>query len=167
MKSLRIEFKSRIPAKKNSVVITRYGKRPSKAYEKWQKKELASLAGTPRIPGPVVIDYQFWIGGTVSPATFDLDNIVASINDILQDAGVIDGDSWDLLPRPDARLMGFTRGEQTVIVTIKQVDAPWVPLLAALRDKAQIKALAARAGVSQKEVVNRIWDKLERLDVAL
>jgi len=167
MKSIRIEFTGRIPAKKNSVVLTKYGKRPSAAYEKWQKAELASLAGTPRIPGPVVVEYQFWIGGTVSPATFDLDNIVSSINDLLQDAGVIDGDSWDLLPRPDARLMGFTRGEQTVIVTIKQVDAPWVPLLAALRDKAQIKALAARAGVTQKEVINRIWDKLERLDVAL
>jgi len=167
MKSIRIEFTGPIPAKKNSVILTRYGKRPSKAYEKWQKAELASLAGTPRIPGPVVVEYQFWIGGVDSPATFDLDNIVASINDLLQDAGVIDGDSWDLLPRPDARLMGFTRGEQTVIVTIRQIEAPWVPLLAALRDKAQIKALAEQAKITQKEVRNRIWDKLERLDLGL
>jgi Holliday junction resolvase RusA-like endonuclease len=165
MAKLVLEFSGHIPAKKNSVVLTRYGKRPSKAYERWEKDELVTLRDTPAIPGPVSISYDFWIGGKDSPALFDLDNIIASINDLLQKAEIISGDDWSMLPKPTPRLMGFIRGEQRTVVTIASVAAPWVPILATLRDGDAVRALAKANGVTIKAQRAALWDQLQGLDI--
>jgi Holliday junction resolvase RusA-like endonuclease len=166
MAKLVLEFSGHIPAKKNSVVLTRYGKRPSKAYERWEKAELATLRDTPAIPGPVSISYDFWIRGKESPALFDLDNIIASINDLLQKAEIISGDDWSMLPAPSPRLRGFVRGEQRTVVTIASVEAPWVPILATLRDGDAVRALAKVNGVTIKAQRAMLWDQLQGLEIA-
>ena len=168
MPSLTLTFTGKIPAKRTSVVMMRLGgKRPSKAYARWEAAELASLADAPRIYGPVAIDYDFWVGGKDVPATFDLDNAIASINDLLQKAQLISGDDWATLPQPCPRLRGFIRGEQRTVVTIASVEAPWVPILAVLCDNAALRSLAAANGLTLTAQRTKLWDELTSIEVAV
>lgn len=170
MSELVLEFTGPVPAKKNSRQgIVRGGRVmsiPSKAYERWEKAELKTLLGVPAVPGPVAIGYEFWVGGKENPALFDLDNSIASINDLLQKAGIIDGDDWSMLPQPTPRLRGFIRGEQRTVVTIRSVEAPWVPILETLRDEDAVKALAKASGVTIKYQRSLLWEQLTSIEVA-
>lgn len=139
---------------------------PSAAYERWEKAELKSLAKAPRIHGPVSIAYDFWVGGKDTPALFDLDNAIASINDLLQKAEIISGDDWSMLPQPLPRLRGFVRGEQRTVVTITSVDAPWVPLLAVLRDKDVLRTLATANGLTLTDQRAALWNQLTQIEVS-
>lgn len=169
MARLVLEFHGHIPAKKNSLRRVMRGDRlltlPSKAYETWAEAELASLRNTPTVPGPISITYDFWIGGKDSPLLFDLDNSIASINDLLQKAEIIDGDDWATLSQASPRLMGFARGEQRTVVTIASVAAPWTPILATLRDGDALRALAKKNGVSLKAQRDALWEQLHRIEV--
>lgn len=172
MSELTLEFTGRIPAKKNSRQgIVRKGRvlnLPSKAYEKWEKTELASLVNCPSVPGPVTIAYEFWIGGVDVPALFDLDNSIASINDLLQKAEIISGDDWAMLPAPHPTLRGFVRGPQRVVVTIRTVAAtPWLDVLAMLRDADLVKAMAKANKISARAQRDLLWEKLTNMEIAL
>jgi hypothetical protein len=169
MAKLVLEFEGHIPAKKNSrqgVVMEdgRVMNLPSKAYTRWEKVELASLIGVPKVPGPVAITYEFWIGGVDAPALFDLDNAIASINDLLQKSEIIDGDDWANLSHPDPKLRGFRRGPQRTVVTIESVEAPWMPILETLRDKEAIRALAKANRTTQKAQRALLWEQLTKIE---
>jgi hypothetical protein len=170
MSELVLTFTGPVPPKKNSLRRVMRGGRllsiPSEAHEKWENRELASLANAPCIPGAVLITYDFWVGGKEIPKLFDFDNATASINDLLQKASIISGDDWAMLPQPTPRLRGFVRGEQRTVVTIKSVEAPWLPLLATLRDADAVRALAKANGVTQKYQRELLWTELTSIEVA-
>ena len=170
MSELVLTFTGSIPPKKNSLRRVMRGGRlftlPSKAHEAWEQRELASLKDAPAIGGAVLIDYDFWVGGKENPRLFDFDNATGSINDLLQKAGIIDGDDWSMLPQPTPRLRGFIRGEQRTVVTIRSVEAPWVPILATLRDGDAVRALAKANGCSIKYQRSLLWEQLTSIEVA-
>lgn len=63
---------------------------PSKAYERFHTDAIEQLLGVSElIPSPYKIDYLFEMKGKLDS---DVDNMMASINDCLQDAGIIDND---------------------------------------------------------------------------
>lgn len=169
MASLTLTFLGHIPAKKNSrqgvVQRGRVMNLPSKAYARWEKAELATLTDAPRMDGPVAITYEFWIGGVNKPLLFDLDNAIASVNDLLQKAEIISGDDWSLLPHPDPILRGFLRGQQRTVVTIRTVDAPWMKILKTLKDDDAVRALAKANGLSIKAQTAALWAQLEAMEV--
>lgn len=85
------------PAKKNSrrgaVRNGRIMNFPSKIYEAWHKDALIQLKTQYKgqAEGKVTIAYQFYVKDNRAR---DLDNMIASINDVLVDAGLIKDDSW-------------------------------------------------------------------------
>lgn len=170
MSELVLTFTGPVPPKKNSLrrvmVRGRLLSIPSKAHEAWEKREMQSLANAPAINGAVLIAYDFWVGGKEIPKLFDFDNATASINDLLQKAGIIDGDDWSMLPQPTPRLRGFIRGEQRTVVTIRSVEAPWVPILATLRDGDAVRALAKANRVTIKAQKALLWEQLTSIEVA-
>ncbi len=94
---MKIKIIGRVISKKNSkrIVTNRYsGKRmvlSSKAYERFKEDALTQLLTVKeKFKGKVHIDYIFNIKGKMR---IDLDNAIASINDILQDAGIIEDDN--------------------------------------------------------------------------
>ena len=63
---------------------------PSKAYERFHEDALWQLKGVKeKFTGPVMVNYVFYQKGKMRQ---DVDNAMASINDVLQDAGIIDDD---------------------------------------------------------------------------
>lgn len=93
---MTIELTGRIPSKKNSRRIFRNGGRmiiaPSAAYESWRTENmlrlrLLHLKAT--LAGPLSLTLHLFLKGKIDQ---DLDNAVASVNDLLQDAGVIEND---------------------------------------------------------------------------
>ena len=90
------EIKGRPASKKNSKQIFRVGNRtiiaPSTAYTRFEKYALEQLLpyrakGT--FTGPIRVVYYFYQLGRLSQ---DVDNAMASINDVLQKSGIIDDD---------------------------------------------------------------------------
>jgi Holliday junction resolvase RusA-like endonuclease len=111
-RSLILTIEGRFIAKKNSRRVLRNrrtGKRfsaPSEAFEDYKaiaiqqirkqlrgEEDLAASIAAPRrkfrLAPPYEVDYHFFIKGN---GLIDVDNAMASVNDILQDAGVIDND---------------------------------------------------------------------------
>jgi Holliday junction resolvase RusA-like endonuclease len=134
--SLTLIITGRFIAKKNSRRVLknrRTGKKfnaPSEAFEKYKtlaiqqiRKQLreegslmASIAAPRRkykIDPPYRIDYFFGVKGK---GLIDVDNAMASINDILQDAGVIDNDTNVLQGYFEKRL-GETEWRATLTIT--------------------------------------------------
>lgn len=160
-----LKFTGHIPSKKNSKIKTRFGAIvPSKAYQMWHKEQMATLAGSVRIPSPVSIEYRFWIGGKAVPARFDLSNAIESINDLLVDAGILEDDSFDCVCSSRAEVMGFIRGEQIVQVVLTHVEHHWFEPLRILKDKEAIVAMATNQGVSQKRIIDSLWEKLTEVN---
>lgn len=164
MAELVLTFNGHIPAKKNSRQGLVRGGRvmslPSKAYSKWEKTELASLVGCPGISGPVEAMYEFWIGGKDSPRLFDLNNSVASINDLLVKAEIIDGDDWAVIVSEHSKVAGFIRGEPECRVTLRSANCHWIETIHQLRDKDGIKAQAKTLNVSQRAFISALWANL-------
>lgn len=95
MHKVSIKIPNRVISKKNSRrLFSKNGKIiniPSGAYAKYKDNALVVLAELPidLMQPPYQINYLFEMKGKMST---DVDNMMASINDILQDAGIIDDD---------------------------------------------------------------------------
>ncbi len=97
MKTQKITIKGRVISKKNSKQIfrNRYTGKPfiksSDAYSDFENDALKQLCNCKAcFFGKVRVDYVFEVKGQMR---IDVDNAIASINDILQQAGVIDDDN--------------------------------------------------------------------------
>ena len=91
MKNISITILGRPASKKNN--RRNFGKvsLPSLAYEKFRETALWQLKIVKdRFDTPVFIDYHFYQKGRLSQ---DSDNAQASINDVLQEAGIISDDT--------------------------------------------------------------------------
>lgn len=89
MKKVTITITGRPASKKNNRRNFGHVSLPSKAYERFHEDALWQLKTVQaRFTGKVRIDYWFMQKGKMRQ---DVDNAMASINDVLQDAGII----WD------------------------------------------------------------------------
>lgn len=93
-KRLCFDIEGRVIAKKNSRQIGYRGGRmvnfPSKRYEEFKETALWQLKRIKeKLKPPYDVRYCFYIKGKMDA---DLDNLIASINDILQEAGIIEND---------------------------------------------------------------------------
>jgi Holliday junction resolvase RusA-like endonuclease len=90
---MKIEILGRPISKKNSKQIFRAGGRlivaPSKAYKTFCESALLQLGKQPTIAPPYYVKYEFQMKGRLDT---DIDNMIAGINDILQECGRIDDD---------------------------------------------------------------------------
>lgn len=97
MSEWSVTLPGRVISKKNSKQVVRASNGrtyvvSSKAYEKWQKAMMGELLGKkPRQPfdQPISLTVTFALKGKIDA---DLDNLEASISDLLQDAEVITND---------------------------------------------------------------------------
>ena len=162
MDSLVLTFETHIPSKKNSVVmLSQGGKRPSKAYQRWHKAEIATLHDAPAIPSPVSISYEFWIGGKDCPREFDCSNSEESINDLLVDAGIITDDSWLHLVQRQSRVAGFVRGEGRCVVTVSHVtDIEWREPVMLLKNAVEIRRLSELTNQPMTKIRQIEWEKI-------
>jgi len=93
-RKLAFDIEGRVIAKKNSRQIGYRGGRmvnfPSKRYEEFKETALWQLKRIKdKLKPPYDVRYIFYIKGKMDA---DLDNLIASINDILQEAGIIEND---------------------------------------------------------------------------
>jgi hypothetical protein len=166
MTSVTLTFIGHVPSKKNSRQGIQHKGRlinlPSKAYQRWEKAELATLHNAPAIHSPVSIRYEFWVGGKSVPREFDLSNAEESINDLLVKAGVIEDDSWLHLIRRDSVLAGFIQGESKTVVTVEHVHGEtWRDAIAILKSPESIAQLAQLQGTTKATVKREQWKILE------
>lgn len=98
-----------VPSKKNSRQIFAKNGRiiniPSRKYKEWHDESLALLDGFGALKPPYSITLVFWMK---DKRKCDLDNKVASILDLLQDAGIIEDDCWQKLVEITARAAGVS-----------------------------------------------------------
>ncbi len=97
MRKQEIIIRERIASKKNSKQVYCRGNRPivtaSSAYKKFRDRALSQIATQfdgEVLCGPLSVSYIFHIKGNYD---IDIDNAIASVNDVLQDAGVIEDDA--------------------------------------------------------------------------
>lgn len=86
------------PAKKNSrkpfIRAGRMMNFPNPKYMQWEKDSLLQLRGRDKPLENITIDYIFFNKDMVKR---DLDNMIASVNDMLVKKGIIVGDHWQTL----------------------------------------------------------------------
>ena len=108
-----------VPSKKNSRQIFAKGSRliniPSKRYKEWHDSALKQLDGFGSLKPPYQIYLVFWMPNN---RRCDLDNKVASVLDLLQDAGIIEDDCWQDLGFIQARAGGISKDAPRVKVEI-------------------------------------------------
>lgn len=94
-----IIIKGRIPSKKNSTVTMARGNRvlhfPSNKYQEWNEDALWQLKGKPKIPNGTHLILQFYLPDN---RKCDLTNKAESIMDTLVDSGLLEDDSWQVIP---------------------------------------------------------------------
>lgn len=113
-----ITILGRVFSKKNSKQIFRTKGRTfvisSKAYQKFQADALTQLyTAKKNMPSPYSVDYTFLLKGKMST---DLDNLIASVNDILQLAGIIDDDK-NITHIKAAKAMNHQDWKTKIIIT--------------------------------------------------
>ncbi len=90
---MKIEILGRPISKKNSKQLIPVRGRtimiPSKAYNQFRKDALVQVLGKKPVLSPYAVRYEFQMKGRLDT---DIDNMIAGINDILQEAGIIDDD---------------------------------------------------------------------------
>lgn len=102
---IKFEIQGETPSKKNSKVFAKIRGRhvpiPSKAHQKWHDDALLQMNAQKAVQGPqepiethVSITLTFYHGNMVRR---DSDNQAASIMDLLQDAGVLADDRWQIV----------------------------------------------------------------------
>lgn len=95
---MQLTITGQTPSKKNSrrpyVRAGRIMNFPSKKHEEWLKGALWELKKYQPVKNRVKIDYMFYVADMRKR---DVDNMVASINDALVKAGIIEEDSWQKL----------------------------------------------------------------------
>ena len=116
-------------AKKNSKRLFRAGGRmivfPSAAYERFKRDALLQLRinGVKKVAGDVSISYNFYFKGKM---WLDFDNAMASINDILTEAGVIDDDR-NILSGSFSVTKGCKDWETILVITKHPIDIVTLP----------------------------------------
>lgn len=127
--SIKLTLVGRPVSKKNSRrnFVHKYTKKvvslPSKAYDSFRASVLADIKSQfysqngSIFDKPVHVSYTFYRKGRYSQ---DNDNAMGSINDILQDSGIIENDA--LIDRGDFRVVHGVKEWRTV-VTITPIDA--------------------------------------------
>ena len=107
------------PSKKNSrQLFYKKGRMiniPSQRYKDWHEQALAQVKGYPLLTPPYQIYLTFWMP---TNRRTDLDNKVASVLDLLQDAGIIEDDCWQKLELIQATSGGISRDCPRVKVEI-------------------------------------------------
>lgn len=96
---MKIVLLGSTPSKKNSRNLFVRGGRivniPSKRHKEWEDSALLQLgAYKGQAEGKVTIAYQFYVKDNRAR---DLDNMIASVNDVLVKAGLLADDSWQCL----------------------------------------------------------------------
>lgn len=134
-----ITITGQTPAQKNSKSIAK-NRATGKMFimsnsnvKNWQKGALYELAGVKeRFPGRVRVDYMFYVKDNRAR---DLDNMIASVNDLLQAAnassvgeksvthktGIITGDHWQVLEIGSAKAE-IDRERPRAEITITEID---------------------------------------------
>lgn len=94
-----IIIKGRIPSKKNNRVPFIRGGRimnfPNKNYKTWNEDALWQLKGKPKIPNGSYLTLNFYMPDN---RKCDLTNKAESIMDTLIDSGLLEDDSWQVIP---------------------------------------------------------------------
>lgn len=91
-----ITIKGRIPSKKNSRINTRSGMSfPSSKYTEWHKDASLQLRGVSKIPNGSFLSLHFYLPDNRKT---DLTNKAESIMDCLVDNGILEDDSWQIVP---------------------------------------------------------------------
>ena len=113
-----------VPAKKNSrqcfVKNGRMINIPSKRYKEWHNQAMWQLEGFGRLKPPYELICTFYFKDNRKR---DLDNALASICDLLQDAGIIDNDNWQDLRSVKAIAGGVSKEAPRVKVEIHSKNA--------------------------------------------
>lgn len=95
----QISIKGRIPSKKNStwtvMVKGRAIRLPSQKYKEWNKDALLQLRGQEKIPTGTHLLLKFYMPDN---RRCDLTNKAESIMDTLVDSGLLEDDSWQIIP---------------------------------------------------------------------
>lgn len=105
-----------VRAKKNSrQLFVRNGKLvniPSYGYAEWHDGAISQLLGVPAAAEyPVRLDCRFWFN---SRHKKDLDNLLTSVLDILQDAGIIENDDYTHVGHVSATFAGYDKEDPRV-----------------------------------------------------
>lgn len=87
-----------VPSQKNSKKVTYINGRPvvytSASVKEWQQSAAWQLKQAPQYQGKVTITYRFYFR---TNRRKDLDNAIASVNDALVKAEIIEDDRWQIL----------------------------------------------------------------------
>jgi Holliday junction resolvase RusA-like endonuclease len=93
-----ITIQGQVPSQKNSKKISCVGSRPVlytlPIVKDWQESAAWQLKGKPNFKEPVVISYTFYVK---DKRRRDLDNMIATVNDALVKAEIIQDDDWQHL----------------------------------------------------------------------
>lgn len=114
------------PPKKNSRICLKNGRNiPSQKYREWQQFSSILIVTQTRklglknpIEKPVSVHIDF-IHGTLQRR--DCDNAASSILDILQDAGVLADDNWQIV-RELHISNAYQKGQPSCTITITEID---------------------------------------------
>lgn len=116
-----IEIKGRVFSKKNSRILTRRGgyitSLPSRAFERYRKDAIRQIGEQPQIKPPYEVIYLFEMKGLGST---DIDNMIAGINDILQEAGILTDDKHILKIKAEKLIGAEEYRTQAWIKTIQK-----------------------------------------------
>jgi hypothetical protein len=92
---IRIVFKGRIPCKKNSQIKTKTAIIPNAEYREWETKWkdllIEQFGGRAYYLEECRVEYDFIFGSNIIT---DISGKMESINDLLQDVGILNQDSW-------------------------------------------------------------------------
>ena len=108
-----------VPSKKNSrQVFAKHGRIiniPSKRYKEWHDESMKMLEGFGSLKPPYEIILVFWMKDN---RKCDLDNKMASVLDLLQDAKIIEDDCWQKLRSIKAKVGGISKDAPRVKIEI-------------------------------------------------
>lgn len=106
----KIIITGRIPSKKNSVGMMVRGNRvfkfPNSRYQEWNKDALLQLKGKEKIPNGSWLVLKFYMPDNRS---CDLTNKAESIMDTLVDSGLLEDDSWQIIPNLTLQFEGVDK----------------------------------------------------------
>lgn len=115
-----------IPSKKNSRRLFARGNKliniPSEKYVEWHDVAVKQIEeqNIPPIKGRVEISAKIWYANNRRK---DNDNTFQSILDLLQDCGIIEDDSWQIVPKCEIEAMGIDKNNPRAEITIKCLDS--------------------------------------------
>lgn len=119
MISETILIEGSVPSKKNQrQTFYRNGRIiniPSKRYKEWHDNAMIQLKDLPTFRPPYNMTLTFWMKDN---RRTDLDNKVASVLDLLQDAGIIEDDNWQNLGQFKAIAKGIDKNYPRVVVEL-------------------------------------------------